>query len=255
MKATRREFLKTTALATAGTALAPMIALPGGQRLFGEAVAAAPAIDTSGPLGPLAAVVDYLSSPTDGLQRRLDFNRNPDSIRDVLPAADMSSFLTFERGQVSLRVLERVSEDGFAPAEVHLYADWLERMAHWSFESDEESKQAIGLLPDGAAVQYNWPRCQVYAVHVSGGSARTLQIYAQGVLNGATIRIVDDATNVVVEEWSSVDPDPGSTFRYARVTHATNLRPGRYRAIVVNPLGDGEQFTIDSPAAAFDVSV
>jgi hypothetical protein len=254
--ATRREFLKASALGTAGSILVPSFLLSGSPFDFLATAQGAESvtIDGRGPLGPLGAVVDYLTDPTHGLQRRLDFNRDPEGVRAVLPPKDMAKFLTFERGPVSLRVLEHISEAGFTSTDADAFADWLPRMARWSFQADEDDRHRIGLEPAGAGVQYAWPKCQVYRVEVErAGGSHTLRVYAQGLLKGASIRIVDDGSDDAVEEWPDVQVDQGSTFRYGRVSHTTSLAPGRYRAVVLNHLGDGVQFAIDTPSSTFEI--
>lgn len=256
MSSTRRDFLKASALTAAGSMLMPSFTLSGTPFDF---LAAAHAdevlpIDTSSPVGRLGAVVDYLTDTAQGVDRRLAFNRDPEPVRQVLPPADMAKLLTFERGQVSLRVLERVSEAGFTPGDVDAYAEWLQRMARWTFTADEEERHRIGLEPTGGSVQYTWPKCQVYRVDVETASGnQSLRVYAQGVLRGATLRIVNDDTDDVVTEWRDVAPDEGSTFRYGRVTRVTQLPAGRYRAVVINELGDATQFVIDTPGGEFEI--
>ncbi len=266
MSSTRRRFLTFTGLATAsgmlGSALTAFLHRDR-RRILGTAVAhpdaflASAAHADSGDVGNLGRVVAYLTDGSEGLQRRIEFNASPEAVRQQLSGREMQKFLTFEKGAVSLEVLEDVRNRGFVTEDVLAYAGWLEHVGMWNFGPDEEAQHEFGNIPPGGTVQYTWPKCQIYAVdvqHNTGGS--TLLIYAQGVLRGATVRIVDDQTGAVVQEWQGVDPDPNSSFRYARITRPIDVAAGTYRAVVINVLDPSGAVTydIESPRVAFEIS-
>jgi hypothetical protein len=127
MQTTRREFL-TAAAAAAGLVAVPLEALGSAPA---AAVSAPIALNTAGPLGPLAAAVDYLLDAREGAARRLAFDRDPSALLAALPANDAQALLTFEPRLWTARVYEALHDNGAADSHIGAFADWVRRLATW----------------------------------------------------------------------------------------------------------------------------
>lgn len=249
MQANRRDFLRSGVVVLGGSVLTV------GPARAGEASASEAG---AGNLGALGSTIAELTDEDGGLARRVEFNLDPEGVRARLSPEAFREFLSFEKGAISIEVLDEVRRSGFAAEDVAAFSRWLERISRWSFDPSEETRHAIGILPPGGSVMYPWPQCQLYAIEVesSGEGRQLVRIFGQGLLKGAVVRFVDDATDAVVEEHRDVVPDAGSTFRYGRLSLAAQLGIGRHRAQVINVLDAGgqTQYVIDGPAGTFEVT-
>lgn len=212
------------------------------------------------PLSPLAELVSKLTTQphASGLTNRKEFNRDPTADLSTLSPAEVEAFLQLRKGPIALQVLtDLIGADptlrGNA-ADVRDYILWLYEYSRWDWDPSEEGEYKKGFSPPNSLVAaYPDPVCQIEAVvlrKAKPSAPGSLEVYGEGFLPGRTaVEVLADASGPSVLRVQS-NPEAGSTFRGGKIVVTPfALPPGAYRANVKIDLGDGWEFTIDSPVA------
>ncbi|GIW43877.1 MAG: hypothetical protein KatS3mg077_1159 [Candidatus Binatia bacterium] len=215
-------------------------------------------------LPALAQLIQKLTATphASGLSNRKQFNQNPTADLAALSPTELEAFLQLRKGPISAQVLNDLI--GADPTlrgnaeDIRDYVLWLYEYTRWDWDPNEDAEYPKGFTgPQGIVASYPDPVCQIEAVvvrkpYTAGGAADplALEIYGEGFLPGRTVvEILADASGATVHRVQR-DPEPGSTFRGGKiVVNPVALAAGSYRAVVKIALGNGWDFTIDSPVA------
>ncbi|MCX8072487.1 MAG: hypothetical protein N3C12_08555 [Candidatus Binatia bacterium] len=218
------------------------------------------------PLTPLALLVTKLTANphASGLTNRKQFNLDPGADLSKLSPAELDAFLQLRKGPISLQVLNDLI--GTDPTlrgnaeDIRDYVLWLYEYSRWDWDPNEDTEYEKGFsAPQAIVASYPDPVCQIEAVVVRKPSAAgptSLEIYGEGFLPGRTTVEVRAAASGSPVYQVRRDPEPGSTFRGGKiVVSPLSLPPGSYHAVVKIALGNGWDFTIDSPVAQTQFSL
>lgn len=222
------------------------------------------------PLPALAQLIQKLTATphASGLTNRKQFNQSPMADLATLSPTELEAFLQLRKGPISVQVLNDLI--GADPTlrgnagDIRDYVLWLYEYTRWDWDPNEDTEYPKGFsAPQAIVASYPDPVCQIEAVVVgepqaagAAEAALALEIYGEGFLPGrTTVEILADASGALVHR-AQCDPEPGSTFRGGKiVVKSAQLPPGSYRAVVKIALGNGWDFTIDSPLANTSFSV